>query len=227
MFESMISSFISEKDILQRYKYRNPEVCNEIFDKGKSILLLMSHYANWEWSNSMPLVLKHKVIAVYKPLHNPWYDDFIKKSRERFGLMTVPMDKTLRTMTSLQKDGIYSLSMFLSDQRPRFAQIQYWTKFLNQDTPVILGPEKIAKKLDEAVVFYNIIPVRRGYYEIDFDLLFENPIESETFEITNAYFSRLEKMIRENPQYWLWTHNRWKHDKVLYNTLKTEKSMIP
>ena len=223
MIESMLFSFLPEKEITKRYHFRNPEVCNELFEKGKSILLVMGHYGNWEWTSTLPLAVKHKVLAIYKPLHNPWYDRFIKNNREKYGVITVPMDKTLRVMNEYHQKKIPVITLFLADQRPRFAQIQYWTKFMNQDTPVILGPEKISVKFDDAVVFYNIIPVKRGHYEIEFDVLYENPRETKQHEITDAYFRRLERMIHLNPEYWLWTHHRWKHDKELYDKLKEEK----
>ncbi len=103
--------------------------------------------------------------------------------------------------------------MFLSDQRPRWAQIQHWTTFLNQDTPVILGAEKIARKLDLAVIYYQIIPVGRGYYEVEFIPMFDNPRSTQPFEITERFHQLLEETIRRRPEYWLWTHNRWKHEK--------------
>ena len=216
-------AFKPEKEILKRFVYRNPEVCNSLFEKGKSILLLMGHYGNWEWCSTMPIYLKHEVLAIYKPLHNSYYDRFIRKNREKYGVVTVPTDKTLRVMTDYHAKNIPILTMFLADQRPRLAQIQHWIRFLNQDTPVILGPEKIARRLDEAVVFFNVIPVKRGYYEVEFDLLFENPSETEIYQITEAYFSRLEQMIVKKPPYWLWSHKRWRHSKALYDSLRDEK----
>lgn len=222
MMESVMFAFKPEKEMMKRFTYRNPEVCNNLFKKGKSIVLLMGHYGNWEWSANMPLFIDHTVLAIYKPLHNPYYDRFIKRNREKYGVITVPTDKTLRVITDYHNKKIPILTMFLADQRPRLAQIQHWTTFLSQDTPVIPGPEKIATKLDDAVVFFNVIPVRRGYYELEFDLLFEKPRETKLYEITETYFSRLEEMIVKNPPYWLWSHKRWRHDKKLYDSQKAK-----
>ena len=192
---------------------KNPELCNDLYEKGKSITLLMSHYGNWEWSAITPRYLKHKVLPIYKPLHNPHFDRMIKKSRERFGAETIPMDKIMRTLMEYKIKGIPTLTFFIADQRPRWAQIQYWTTFLNQDTPVILGPEKIARKMDHAVLFLKITPVKRGHYEAEYISLFEHTGETMPYEITDSYLAILEKTIREKPEYWLWTHDRWKHEK--------------
>ncbi len=214
--EGLVTLFISDEELRKRYKFRNPEVCNELFSQGKSIALLMGHYGNWEWASLMPEYLRHKILAIYKPLHNPYIDSLIKRNRERFGVETVAMEKIFRTISEYNTADIPTLTMFLSDQRPRWAQIQHWTVFMHQDTPVILGPEKIAKKIGLAVVFYKIIPVKRGYYEAEFIPLFNDPEVTDTFEITERYHKLLEETIREKPEYWLWTHKRWKHDKKKY-----------
>jgi Kdo2-lipid IVA lauroyltransferase/acyltransferase len=214
--ETIAGPFMKEDELIKRYKLINPEICNDLHKKGKSIALIMGHYGNWEWSGIMQKSLDHKILAIYKPLHNKLFDKFFKDSRERFGLETVPMDKIFRKLSEYQKRNIPSLTYFLADQRPRWAQIQHWTTFLNQDTPVVLGPEKISTKLDMALVFFIIKPVKRGYYEIEFKLLFEDPKSTQAYEITETYHKILERIIAEKPEYWLWTHNRWKHEKEKY-----------
>jgi KDO2-lipid IV(A) lauroyltransferase len=214
--EGIVTVFMTEGEIKKRYHFRNPEVCNELYSKGKSIALIMGHYGNWEWAALMPEYVNHKILAIYKPLHNPYFDNLIKRNRERFGVETIAMEKIFKAMSRYIADGQPTLTMFLADQRPRWAQIQHWTTFLNQDTPVILGPEKMSKKLGLAVMFYKIIPVKRGYYEIEFVPMFDDPSATSTFEITERFHELLEETIRENPEYWLWTHNRWKHEKEKY-----------
>lgn len=223
--ESLVFSFLSENAIRKRFKFKNPELVNELFNKGKSIVLLMAHYGNWEWSTCMPIVVKHQVVLIYKPLRNKYFNNFLIKSRERFGAKTITMDKTLRYLTGTRKENIKTLSYFLADQRPRWAQIQYWTKFLQQDTPVLLGPEKIAGKFDMAVVFFKINPVKQGYYEAEFELLYEDITNTKELEMTKRYLEVLEKMITEKPEYWLWTHNRWKHEKEKFvpKTIKKQQ----
>ena len=220
-FESSITAFISEKEIKKRFVIKNPEICNDLYDKEKSITLLMTHYGNWEWSSSMQLYLQHKTLPIYKPLHNKYFDNFIKKSRERFGAKTVPMDKTLRILMDYKKKNIPTITFFLADQRPRWAQIQHWIKFMNQDTPVILGPEKISKKLGNAVLFLKIEKKKRGFYESEFILVNEDPVKTEPYEITEKYYKLLEKLFKEKPDYWLWTHARWKHEKEKFKQKAT------
>ncbi len=216
LIEGIVTIFLSEEELKKRYIFRNPEVCNELFRQGKSIALIFGHYGNWEWASLMPLFLRHKILAIYKPLHNPYVDQLIKRNRERFGVETVAMEKIFKSISRYSKDHVPTLTMFLSDQRPRWAQIQHWTTFMNQDTPVILGPEKISKKLGLAVVYYKIIPVKRGYYEVEFIPMFDDPDKTDVFEITERFHQLLEENIREYPEFWLWTHNRWKHEKAKY-----------
>ena len=220
--ESAAFPFLNEKESIKRFTLKNPEMVNDLFSIGKSIVLLMAHYGNWELSATCPLFVKHKVLAIYKPLKNKYFDRMFIKARERFGVKTVPMNKILRRLADSEGKGEKTMTYFLADQRPPWAQIQYWTKFLNQDTPVILGPEKIAGKFDMAVVFLKIIPARRGHYNAEFVLISENPHEMKELEITDLYFDALEKTIKDSPCYWLWTHKRWKHDKNRFNSMKTD-----
>ena len=219
LIESNAGSFLSKAEMSARYVIRNPELCNELYKKGKSICLLMSHYGNWEWSAITPQFLKHQVLAIYKPLNNHTLDKLFKKSRERFGVEAIPMEKILRVLINYESKKIPSLTFFLADQRPLINIIQYWLVFMNQETPVVTGPEKIARKMDMAVVYFKIIPVKRGYYEAEYVLLFENSKNTGSYEITKRYHEILEETIREKPEYWLWTHHRWKHRKEDFERL--------
>jgi len=221
--ESLYTGVMSAEEYNKRYKFLNPEVCNNLFDQGKSVTLLMAHYGNWEWSQSMQLVLKHQTLPIYKPLHNKYIDQRVKKDRERFGAITIPMEKILRTLFEYEKQKKLSITYFIADQRPLMAKIQYWTKFLNQDTPVVMGPEKIAHKFNHAVVFLKVIPVKRGYYEVELVPMFDDLETVKDYEIIELYHKHLEEMIREKPEYWLWTHNRWKHKKEDYYKLMEKR----
>ncbi|MCK4923066.1 MAG: lysophospholipid acyltransferase family protein [Bacteroidales bacterium] len=223
LIESLYTGTFSKKNYEERYKVRNPELCNNIFEKGKSVTLLMAHYGNWEWSQSMQLCLKHQVLPIYKPLHNRVLDQKIKNDREKFGAIAIPMEKILRTLFEFEKHKKRSLTLFVADQRPLMAKIQYWTNFFHQDTPVVMGPEKIAHKFNHAVVFLKIIPIKRGYYEAEFVQMFDNLEGVKEYEIMETYHSHLEKMIREKPEYWLWTHNRWKHKKEDFYRLQKKR----
>jgi len=208
---------MSEKELNKRFIYKNTEVINEIYNKGKSVILVLGHYGNWEWGCGVQNHLKHQAISIYKPLQNKYFDKLIISSRERFGGKTVPMESTLRYLMEASRNNKLTLSYFLADQRPLKKNILYWINFLNQDTPIYNGPEKIAGKLDMAVVYKLIQRKKRGYYEVTYIPITENPNELEELEIMKRYFTILEKNIQENPEYWLWTHNRWKYKREEFN----------
>jgi len=221
--DSFIESFalmhMRKSDLDNRYQYKNTELINDLYSRGKSIILVMGHYGNWDWCANLTNVSNHKILAIYKVLHNKYFDKLIKDLRESHGVETIPMESTLRSLLDYKKKNIPTFTMFLADQRPRMKNIQYWTTFLNQDTPVLLGPEKISKKLDMAVVFFHVRKIKRGYYENEFKLVTDNASEEIEFAITEKHVRYLEALIAEEPAHWLWSHKRWKHKKSEYEKL--------
>lgn len=220
--ESAVSHFYTEAQALKRMTYKNPEVVNDIYSSGKQIIAVLGHYANWEYLNTISLIGPYPFIGIYKPLNNKYFDRLTQRNRCAFGGQVVPMDKISRKLIEYKSREEQVLTLFLADQRPMFHQIHYWTKFLGQDTPMFLGTEKLAKKLDAAVVFIKIRKKSRGRYEVEFELITENPRELEPFAITEAHVRILEDLIREQPAYWLWSHRRWKHSYERYLALKEE-----
>lgn len=210
IIESIALTRISEKEVKKRFSYKNPEVISELHRQGKSILLAFGHSGNWEWITNLPLFFPYKVLAIYKPLKNKYVNRYFIRIRERFGVKTIPMATSLRTIIEYDCNKVPTLTMVVTDQRPLINQIEYWTTFMNQETPVLLGTEKIAKKLDFAVVFMHIRKTRRGYYEGEFVQITDRPRETAPFEITELHVRELEKQIREQPFTWLWSHKRWK-----------------
>ncbi len=210
IFESLKGFTISEKNINERMKFRNPEVMSRFFDEGKDVILVGGHYNNWEiFACGIGLSTKHIPIGIYKPLNNPFFDKKMKISRERFRLVMCPMRET---RDYFEKDfGKPKATIFGIDQSPSNTSKCHWMTFLNQDTPVFYGAEKYAKKYNSPVVFGTITKVKRGFYELDYELLCENPQDTEQDEITEMNTKRLEKDIIGNPEFWLWTHKRWKH----------------
>ena len=164
-----------------------------------------------EFRLGLPLYTKFKVLALYKPLNNIYFDRFIKSLRQKFGVHVVPVMRSLPVMMEYHKENIPTITYFMGDQRPRKAHIRYWTKFLNQDTPVMLGSEQIAKRLGLAVVFFSIDKVKRGYYEVEIITVADDPQSSPMYEITEKHTRLLETRINSRPEYWLWSHKRWKH----------------
>jgi KDO2-lipid IV(A) lauroyltransferase len=205
---------LNDWQILKRVNYRNLEILDELYRKQKSITGIIGHYNNWEWQNSLSLVLKHKVIAIYKPLTNNAIDRLMLKLRIKYGAVMVPMSNIYKETAKYKQLQMPSISIFIADQSPPKSEIRYRTMFLNQDTPIYLGAEKIARKMDHAVIFLKMRKIKRGFYKIDPELLFENAHGVSENEITEAHVKALEKLIIEKPEYWLWTHRRWKHKNV-------------
>ncbi len=204
---------MSREEWQKRFVIRENEALDRLYKQGKSILVVVGHYANWEWAVIFPLHIPHKILALYKPLENEYFDRLFIRFRAKFGVEPVPMEKILRRILEYQKKGQPVMTYMLADQRPIWQNIQYWTTFLNQDTPVFLGPEKIAKKLDHPVFFMKVNKIRRGRYQCELIPLVENSAGTKGHEITDRYIACLEEIIRERPELWLWTHKRWKHDR--------------
>jgi len=210
LIESIAWTRVSEKEARKRFTYKNPELIHNLYRQKKSILIAIGHSGNWEWMGNLPLFFPYQALAIYKPLKNRHVDRFFIRMRERFGLKTIPMAISMRTIIDFHHRQVPTLTLVLTDQRPHLNQIEYWTTFMNQETPVLLGTEKISKKLDFAVVFMHVRKTGRGYYEGEFVTITENPRETGPFEITERHVRELEKQIREQPWTWLWSHKRWK-----------------
>ncbi|TSD66591.1 lauroyl acyltransferase [Inquilinus sp. KBS0705] len=210
MVETVKMITVSERSLRKRMKPTNPELVEHYFKQGRSIIAAAGHYCNWEMAAlAFGLLTEEKRIIVYKPLSNDVFDAFFNKVRSRFGAILVAMKQTLRTMIALKNN--LTFSVLVSDQTPNRHEINYFTNFLNQPTAVFLGIEKLAKLIDAAVIFYRIDRVKRGYYTYTLVPLIEQPKQTADHEITEAHVRYLEQLINEKPQYWLWSHRRWKY----------------
>ena len=209
--ETLKITQMSEKEVKKRSVIENPELLKRLYNEGKDITIVLGHYNNWEILLGLPLWTDFKCLCVYKPLKNKYFDRFMYRTRSRLGMVLTPMSMILREIISNRDKGIRSISAFLSDQTPARKDINYRTKFLNQDTAVYLGAEKISSKYNMAVIFYNNRKIRRGYYSARLELLFENTKDLPDHVITDAHVKRLEEIITEKPEYWIWSHRRWKH----------------
>ena len=205
----------SEKTIRKRMVFTNPELAHHYFSEGRGVIAVMGHYNNWEWLSSTYLWLKGAdAIMLYKPLHNAALDRMTLNIRSRFGCKPIPKDRVLRELNHYIAEKRPYLVCFIGDQTPNVHNLHFWMPFLNQDTPVLLGTEKIARKYDIPVVFLHIGKVKRGYYEVEFVKLCDNPSSLAPGELTEMHTRMLESYIREKPAYWLWSHRRWKHERV-------------
>ena len=213
LMESFKLLHMNEKQILKRYKYKNLEVLDELYRSNKSVIALTGHYGNWEWLVSLPQVTRYKVLIVYKPPSNKNFYDIFTRLEKKFGILPVTINQLFRTILDCKTKNELTTTIILGDQRPLPHNVKYWTNFLNQETPVETGFERISKKTNQAVIFINIQRKKRGYYDIIFHKLSESPQKTNDFEITETYFRTLEKSIVEQPELWLWTHRRWKYRK--------------
>lgn len=215
MVESIKAFSISEKEILKRYKYLNPELVNKYAKEGRSIALVGAHQANWEWSTSLPKALNIDIYGAYTKLNNKPFEKAVKDSREKFGVIgfkTSDMVKGMQRNFSAKKQGLYLL---LSDQSPQPHKTYYWREFFNIKVPIHTGAEMLSKRFDLVVINYVTKKVKRGYYETEFQLITESPKDFDDYQITDLYTDLTEKNILRQPEFYLWSHKRFKHrDKV-------------
>ncbi len=210
-FETFKLYGMNEKQMRQRVSIKNGELLDKYYDEGKDVYAIMAHYGTWEWVPSINLFVKLHGSAIYHPLKSKPYDDFMLKLRSKWGSYNFPMKTSFRSMIQMKKDGTRFILGIIADQSPSKSKVQYQTMFLNQMTPVHLGAEKMAAKTNDPIVFLRFDKIKRGHYCIVVEPLIENPKECKEYEITETHVKHLEKIIQEKPEYWLWTHNRWKH----------------
>ncbi len=211
LIETIKIQTISEKQMRKRVSVNNVEYLNKLAAEGKDVVGVMGHYACWEWVPSLNLHTDHLCCATYRPLANPEFDKYMLKLRGRWGNQNFTMRDTMREIVKLKRKGTRFLIGLIADQSPDRKKIQYWTKFLNQNTAVLLGPEKMAKGLKSPVVFLKMTRLKRGYYQIDVIPLVEDPLSTSDYEITEIHLKCLEDIINERPEDWLWSHKRWKY----------------
>lgn len=209
MVETIKMITISESEVKRRMKAKNPELVSNYYRQGKSIIAAVAHYGNWELAaHAFSLIPEYEKVIVYKPLSNKIADAYYQKIRARFGATLVAMRGTLRKLAELKNQ--LTFTVLVSDQTPVQHEAQYFTEFLNQQTPVFLGVEKMALMFNSVVIYGDIRCIKRGYYEYTIVPLFENAKATALYEITNTHVKYLETMINKAPQYWLWSHRRWK-----------------
>lgn len=214
--ETIKLGHVTDDQMRRRMKFVGLEEVDKLFDNGRSIAMYFSHCGNWEWAPSITLWTKHKpsekiVFAqVYRPLTNHWFDQYFLKLRSRFGSVSFDKKMVFRDLLKLRRDGIQSITGFMSDQKPSHGDVGHIMMFLNHPTAIITGTEMLARKLDMAVLYWDVDKPSRGHYVLTAKIITEHPGEMPMFSITDRYGRLLEETIRRNPSIWLWTHKRWK-----------------
>lgn len=213
VLESCKMASISPEEIKRRMTFKNMEKVNAVLREGKSIALYMGHYGNWEWVSSFPLWLEENVLAVqiYHKLSNENMDRLILHNRGRMGAISVEMRKTARYITEMAMKNKVGIVGFIADQSPKKKESRHFLHFLNHEAPVLTGTEKMIKHYGFEAWFLDMKRVKRGYYEAELIQINDNPQAVPDFELTAVYFRMLEQMIRNCPELYLWTHNRFKH----------------
>ena len=208
--ESLKIFSIREHEVYERMICKNPEVVNRYFDQGRSIILAGGHFNNWElFAVAIDHAVKHQTIAIYKPMTNLFFDQKMRETRSKYGLRMISTKIVRQVME--QERGSMTMTIFGIDQSPPLTSNSYWMRFLNQDTGVLFGAERYAKEFNYPVVFCRINKESRGHYSFEFVDVVEFPLESAFGEITEKVTHLIEQDIIKNPQYWLWSHKRWKH----------------
>lgn len=202
----------SEKQITKRMKMVNPEEFQKLYDANKDAFIMLGHYGNWELLTAIPIfALKHKSVSIYKPLTSAVFDRLMNSLRSSTGAKMVSSSQILREIISNRNNNTRALYLSIADQTPVVNEIKYWTTFMNQDTPVITGTEKLAIKYDIHVYFLSIKKIKRGYYTFEVEPLFTNLQGLPEYAITESYTRKLEQLINNRPELYLWSHRRWKH----------------
>lgn len=212
LVESVKLMTISRENLKQRMTFKGTELIDQVVGEGQSCAIYLGHLCNWEWVTSLPLWVTPKAQCgqIYHPLENKDFDRLFLRSRQRMGAVCIPMQDTLRKILEYRKAEQPVVIGYISDQVPFWFNIHHWVDFLHHDTPVLTGTERIVRKVNHAVFFLDVRRVRRGYYEAEFKLITREPQKMGEFEITDIYFQLLEESIRRAPEFWLWSHNRWK-----------------
>ncbi len=211
LFLEMVKTMhLSKEDVKKRFHVQNIEVIKEI-EKEKSILIVCSHYANWEWNVSMNNYIKSRGFAIYQKIENVYFDRLVKKFRSKWNTTPIEQKETIKAVIRNEQQHITGIYGMVSDQSPMVSKAQYWNTFMGIKVPVFNGAEVLARKLDLAVVFLKVSKVKRGYYRAHFIPITLNGKSTKEHEITEQFLRLTEQQIKERPEHYLWTHRRWKH----------------
>lgn len=212
MFLEMIKTMkISRPEIEKRFVFTNMEVYRQLEKQQKSIILMCAHYASYEWVISMNHHVNFEGFAVYKKINNQYFDELVKKIRGKFNAHLIHIFETasvIRSNENQQIKGVYGLA---ADQSPQLKKNSHWEKFLGIEVPVYTGGEALSKKFDMNVLYLKVKKVKRGHYQATFEVLADDVQTLPKFELTKRYLQKVEEQIYEAPEYYLWTHKRWKH----------------
>jgi len=213
-FLEMIKTMtISDKEMNRRFTFTNMELYHEYEAKGKSIAIFCAHYSSYEWLLIMNKHIKFEGIGIYKKIRNKYFDKLVRDIRGRFNAVLVDTKDATKLMIENHKKGVLGVYGFAADQSPKVNKAFHWAKFMGIEVPVHTGAEMLAKRMDMNVLFVKGEKLGRGRYQATFVPMVDNPKEVPNYELTDMFFKMVEQQILEKPEYYLWTHKRWKHAK--------------
>ncbi|MBQ7634296.1 MAG: lysophospholipid acyltransferase family protein [Bacteroidaceae bacterium] len=212
--ESVKLLHISDAELAQRIEVLGGEGIEEMSKDGRPVIAFLGHYGNWEWVQQVTRHYRRPAVTaeVYRPIKNSVVDALMMRLRGRFDTTLIPQKQAVRHLLQMDRDGVQFLVGFVADQRPNSKHLYHWTDFLSQDTPYAVGGEEIGRRMNAHFVYIDVEKPARGYYRMTF-----RPIRPENTDVeypcTLEYMRLLEQRIRHAPEYWLWSHNRWKYDR--------------
>ena len=217
--ESVKLLTMSRSQMRRRMVFKGTDVVDEVVRNGQSCAVYLGHYCNWEWITSLPLWVTPEAQCgqIYHVLENQEFDKLFLKLRQRWGAVCIPMAETLRRLIQYRQANQPVVIGYIGDQVPFWNNIHHWCQFLNHDTPVLTGTERLARQTGQAAFYLDVRRLRRGYYESEFKLITREPKQLAEFELTDIYFRMLEESIRRDPACYLWSHNRWKRTREEFN----------
>lgn len=215
---------ISDSELRRRLTIVGADTVERCFAEGQDCSAFLGHYCNWEWLSCMGIAFPEgrKMGLIYKPLRSKAFDSLFRRIRSsQPSSLVVPKNDILREIVRLRREGTRSFFGYIADQGPRYANIHLWLPFLGHDTGVFTGAERIMRKMDNAVFYIEMARPRRGYYTATIHLITRQPKDLPENELTRRFFALLEQTIRRQPEFYLWSHNRWKRTHEEFDRMYT------
>ena len=212
--ETFKSTNVKEEELKKRFVFKNPEILEKIYNNNQDVIVMCSHYCSWEWVFGVRNITNFKINAIYKQLSNKYFDKLTKSRRSQYGANMIRTKDTFREISRLSKLNPLNFYGFASDQSPKLQKAIYWGTFLNNWVPIHVGAEVVAKKYNMAIVFMDVQKTKRGYYEASLSLITDKPNNFKDFQLTDKYIKLVEKQVINKPEYYTWTHKRFKHRKI-------------
>ena len=211
--ETFKSTIMEENELKKRFVFKNSEVLEKIYNNNQDVIVMCSHYCSWEWVFGVRNITSFNINAIYKQLSNKYFDKLTKSRRSQYGANMITTKDTFKEISRLSKLEGLNFYGFASDQSPKKSKAVYWTNFLNNYVPFHIGAEVIAKKYNMAIVFMDVQKIKRGFYEASFSLITDKPNDFKNYQLTEEYIKKVEKQVTKKPEYYTWTHKRFKHRK--------------